>query len=68
MVVYSEKAKMIEQIMLSRYESKKVEANHEVITDVDEAELISDVKFLLSFSHISATFEDQSEIEKYNES
>ena len=66
-IVYSEKAHLIEQNMLTRFNCKKLENNHEVIVDIKLNQLINDVETLMSFLNIEKTIVRQEELEKYNE-
>ncbi len=66
-IVYSEKAHLIEQNMLTRFNCKKLENNHEVIVDIKLQQLINDVETLMSFLNIEKTIVRQEELEKYNE-
>ena len=66
-IVYSEKAHLIEQSMLTRFNSKKLENNHEVVIDAELQQLTNDVETLMSFLNIEKTIVRQEELEKYNE-
>ena len=66
-IVYSDKAHLIEQNMLTRFHCKKLENNHEVIVDIKLHQLINDVETLMSFLNIEKTIVRQEELEKYNE-
>lgn len=66
-VIYTQKCKLLEDMMLSRYECKKLALNHEVIEKIDIEHLISSVKHIVEFCRFEATFECQEEINKYNE-
>lgn len=65
-VAYTPKASLIESCMLSRYETKKLALNHEVIIDTTDNELIDGAKTIINFLNINAAIETSEEIEKYN--
>lgn len=54
-VVYTNKAKLVEEIMLTRLDSKKLEKNHEVLVNVEFEQLITDVETTLLFLNIQKT-------------
>ena len=53
--------------MLLRYGCKKIENNHEFVTNIDLKKLINDTETLMSFLNIEKTIVRQEELEKYNE-
>lgn len=65
-ICYTEKAYLLEQIMLSRYETKKVALSHEVLDDIDVKHVLESVKHFVDYGRFEATFETEDEIEKYN--
>lgn len=66
-VVYTNKAKLVEEIMLTRLDSKKLEKNHEVLVNVDLEQLITDVETKLLFLNIQKTILSSEELDKYNQ-
>ena len=66
-IVYTKKAKILEQVMLSRFDSKKLEKNHEVIIKVDVKQLIIDLETCMSFMNIEKTILTTEELNKYND-
>jgi hypothetical protein len=66
-IVYTKKAKILEQVMLSRFDSKKLEKNHEVIIKVDVKQLIIDLETCMSFMNIEKTILTNDELNKYND-
>uniref|UniRef100_A0A6C0E098 Uncharacterized protein n=1 Tax=viral metagenome TaxID=1070528 RepID=A0A6C0E098_9ZZZZ len=66
-VVYTSKAKLLEEFMLTRFDNKKLEKSHEVICDVDLKQLINDVETCMSFLNIEKTILSDEELNKYNE-
>ena len=67
-VVYTNKAKLVEEIMLTRLDSKKLEKNHEVLVNVELEQLITDVETTLLFLNIQKTILSSEELDKYNQS
>jgi hypothetical protein len=65
-IAYTEKAHMLEDNMLSRFDLKKLENNHEVVVDIELSELINSANTLISFCNYKATIEDIEELNKYN--
>lgn len=53
--------------MLSRFDSKKLEKNHEVIIKVDVKQLIIDLETCMSFMNIEKTILTTEELNKYND-
>lgn len=67
-LVYTPDAYLLEQNILTRYKIKKLEPNHEIIIDVPVNKLISCSNTLIKYLNLDYTIEDDSEIEKYNDS
>jgi hypothetical protein len=65
-IVYTTKCKLIEDIMLNRYECKKIDLNHEVIQNINIEHLLESVKHIIDYVNIDATFETEDELNKYN--
>jgi hypothetical protein len=65
-ICYTEKAYLLEQIMLSRYETKKVALSHEVLDEIDVEHVLESVKHFVDYGRFEATFETEDELEKYN--
>jgi hypothetical protein len=65
-ICYTEKAYLLEQIMLSRYETKKVALSHEVLEEIDVEHVLESVKHFVDYGRFEATFETEDELEKYN--
>jgi len=66
-LAYTPKALLIETCMLSRYETKKLALNHEVIVDTTDAELIDGAKTIINFLNIKVNIESFEELKKYND-
>ena len=66
-MVYTNKAKLVEEIMLTRLDSKKLEKNHEVLVNVEFEQLITDVETTLLFLNIQKTILSSEELDKYNQ-
>jgi hypothetical protein len=64
-LIYSNDAKLVEQAVLKRFESKRVFANHEWVFDVDVNYIIKSTRTILDILNIEYTEEDC--IEDYNE-
>jgi hypothetical protein len=64
-LLYTDKCGLIEQIMLTRFESKRYYNNHEWIYDVNINELIKSVKGIIDFAGIKCLEEDN--LSEYNE-
>lgn len=70
-LIYSDKAYLIEQCILSRFSTKKLEFNHEILIFIEDAtlnELVSSVDTLIEFCNFQAYKCSEEDIEKYNES
>ena len=65
-IAYTEKAHMLEDNILSRFDVKKLENNHEVVVDIELSELINSANTLISFCNYKATIEDIEQLNKYN--
>ena len=66
-IVYTSKAKLVEEIMLTRFDCKKLEKNHEVVAEIDLKQLIVDAETCMSFMNIQKTILTNEELNKYNE-
>ena len=66
-IVYSNKAKLIEEVMLTRLDCKKLEKNHEVIVEIDLKQVITDTETCMSFMNIEKTILTKEELNQYNE-
>jgi hypothetical protein len=66
-VVYTNKAKLLEELILTRLDSKKLEKNHEVLINVELEQLITDVETTLLFLNIQKTILSNEELDKYNQ-
>jgi hypothetical protein len=67
-IVFTPDADLLERCMLLRFGPKKLENNHEFITDVSLAELTGSVHANLSLNNYEYTVCPDKEIEAYNES
>jgi hypothetical protein len=67
-IVYSSDALFIEQGMLKRFLHKKLEQNHEVVTDVLLSDLIHTCHTIVEFFHLNYHIVPADSLEKYNES
>jgi hypothetical protein len=70
-LIYSDKSYLIEQCILSRFNTKKLEFNHEVlifIEDITLNELISSINTLIEFCNFKAYKCSEEDMEKYNTS
>ena len=70
-LVYTDKAYLLEQMMLSRFETVKLEINHEVLVinkDVSLKELISGANLFIDVCNLKTHVCSIEDIEKYNES
>jgi hypothetical protein len=70
-LVYTDKAYLLEQMMLSRFETVKLEINHEVLVinkDVSLKELISGANLFIDVCNLKTHVCNEEDIEKYNES
>ena len=64
-LVYTDKNSIIEQGMLTKFDGcRKNHLNHEWIMEVDLDDLVTSVKFIISYFHLNATYEN--DIESYN--
>jgi len=66
-IVYTNKAKLVEEIMLTRFDCKKLEKNHEVVAEIDLKQLIVDAETCMSFMNIQKTILTTEELNQYNE-
>lgn len=67
-IVYSANASFIEQGMLNRFQHKKLEQNHEVVTDVSLSDLVQAVHTIVEYFHLDYHVVPAESLEKYNES
>lgn len=67
-LVYTPDAYLVEQCMLKRFNSKKIENNHEFLTEINELELTSSVNTFIQYCNLEHKVVDIEEIKKYNES
>jgi len=67
-IIYSSDAFLIEQNMLKRFQYKKLEQNHEVVTDVLLSDLVNSAHTFCEFSHLDYHVVPVDSLEKYNES
>jgi hypothetical protein len=67
-IVFTPDADLLERCMLLRFGPKKVENNHEFITDVSLAELTGSVHANLSLNNYDYTICPDADIEAYNDS
>ena len=64
-LVYTDKNSIIEQGMLTKFDAcRKNHLNHEWIMEVELDDLVTSVKFIISYFHLNATYEN--DIESYN--
>ena len=64
-LVYTDKNSIIEQGMLTKFDGcRKNHLNHEWIMEVDLDDLVTSVKFIISYFHLNVTYEN--DIESYN--
>ena len=64
-LVYTDKNSIIEQGMLTKFDGcRKNHLNHEWIMEVELDDLVTSVKFIISYFHLNATYEN--DIESYN--
>ena len=64
-LVYTDKNSIIEQGMLTKFDAcRKNYLNHEWIMEVELDDLVTSVKFIISYFHLNATYEN--DIESYN--
>ena len=64
-LIYSKDAKLVEQAVLKRFESKRIFVNHEWVFDVDVNYIIKSTRTILDVLNIEYTEEDT--LEDYNE-
>jgi len=67
-IIFTYHASFVEQGMLNRFSQKRVELNHEFITDVSPADIVHAAQTLLQFCNMDFELIDQDAIDKYNES
>jgi hypothetical protein len=67
-IVYSSDAFLIEQNMLKRFQYKKLEQNHEVVTEVLLSDLIHTCHTIVEFFHLHYHVVATDSLDKYNES
>jgi hypothetical protein len=67
-IVYTTDAYLLEQTLLKRFQSKKVEQNHEVLTDVALEDLVQSAHTYLDFCHMEHRVVSLDSIDKYNQS
>ena len=67
-LVYSECCSIIENVIKKKFEPFLLEANHEVVIDIDLKQLINSINTLINFGNFQSTLEDKEEIDKYNDS
>lgn len=67
-LVYSECASLIENIIKKKFEDFLLEANHEVVINIDINQLINSVETLITFVNFKCNIETTEEVEKYNNS
>jgi hypothetical protein len=65
-LVYSECSSIIENVIKKKFENFLLEANHEVVIDIDLKQLINSVNTLINFGNFQHTLEDKDEIDRYN--
>ena len=67
-LVYTDKANLLEQTILARFNLNKLEVNHEVIVDVSVDLIIEAANTIITYLNLPATIETREELDKYNES
>jgi hypothetical protein len=66
-IIYTPQYDLLEKCILQRFEDKRIDLNHEFVDDLSIEEIYDGIKCIISSCGIQATFEEQSEIDKYNE-
>jgi hypothetical protein len=67
-IVYAADAYLLEQTLLKRFQSKKVEQNHEVLTDMALEDLVQSAQTYLDFCHMEHHVVPSDSIDRYNQS
>ena len=66
-IIYTPQYDLLEKCILLRFENKLIDLNHEFVDDLLLEDLYDGIKCIISSCGIQATFEEQTEIDKYNE-
>jgi hypothetical protein len=66
-IIYTPHYDLLEKCILLRFENKLIDLNHEFVDDLLLEDLYDGIKSIISSCGIQATFEEQTEIDKYNE-
>jgi hypothetical protein len=66
-IIYTPQYDLLEKCILQRFEDKRIDLNHEFVDDLSIEEIYDGIKCIITCCGIQATFEEQSEIDKYNE-
>jgi len=66
-IIYTPQYDLLEKCILLRFENKLIDLNHEFVDDLLLEDLYDGIKCIISSCGIQATFEEQQEIDKYNE-
>jgi len=67
-LVYTADAFLVEQCMLKRYHGKKVENNHEFLTEINELDLIGSAHTFMQFCKLDFVVASNETIQNYNQS
>ena len=67
-IIYTSKASILEQCLLSRYSDYRVENNHEFLKDISLLDLTESINTLCKFMHFDSNIVPKPEITIYNES
>ena len=66
-IIYTPQYDLLEKCILQRFEHKLIDLNHEFVDDLSIEEIYDGIKCIITSCGIQSTFEEQSEIDKYNE-
>jgi hypothetical protein len=66
-IIYTPQYDLLEKCILLRFENKLIDLNHEFVDDLLLEDLYDGIKSIISSCGIQVTFEEQTEIDKYNE-
>jgi hypothetical protein len=66
-IIYTPHYDLLEKCILVRFENKLIDLNHEFVDDLLLEDLYDGITSIISSCRFQATFEEQTEIDKYNE-
>lgn len=67
-IIYTSKASLLEQCLLSRYSDYRVENNHEFLNELSLLDLTASIDTICKFMHFDSNIVPESDIIMYNES